>query len=584
MPVPPPLRPDPPRILLLVEPESRPGGGDGARAQRLCELLAAPGVELVRFELSASLSGRPLPDTASFGAVVVDGRAADALGAAAVGQLRDAVANGASLLVLVSPSTGAESELSRWLGVRGTGGQPLGEWFAKVAPSAGCALSARITPEFAVVDRPVCLEAAGCDAVPVLEVSIAFTDRQLMLERRVGAGRAVVCGLGNEAAALGRAELATLLERSITPAGQLAHRSREIGLGVLGYGPYGGMGLYHGLGAAATPGLEMIAACDFDPARRKAAEEEFPGLRPYASVAELASDDDVEVVVVATPPSSHFELARDLLEAGKHVALEKPMCITVAEADALVALARANELVLTVHQSRRFDPDYLAVRRAVGAGLVGELFNVETFVGGFEHPCRAWHSDVSVSGGAVYDWGSHHLDWILQLLGDFPERLVAHGHKRVWHDVTNLDQVRVRLSWADGREAEFLQSDVAGIRRPKFFVQGTAGTIGGHYRPLRQERVEPGVGYVSEQLHHAEAPVDLTLARYEAGYGLIETALPPVPPDRYGFHRNLADHLLFGERLSVTPESAREVVALLEAAQRSTDEGNVPILLERPGD
>ena len=186
-----------------------------------------------------------------------------------------------------------------------------------------------------------------------------------------------------------------------------------------------------------------------------------------------------------------------------------------------------------------------------------------------------------MSGGAVYDWGSHHLDWILQLMGDFPERLIAHGHKRVWRDVTNLDQVRVRLTWSDGREAEFLQSDVSAIRRPKFFLQGTEGTIAGHYRPLRFEHIEPGVGYVAEDSHHAEAPVALTLARYEPGYGLTETRLPPAPADRYGFHRNLADHLLLNEPLAVTPESARDVVALLEAATRSTDEGNVPVVLAR---
>ncbi|HET9092268.1 MAG TPA: Gfo/Idh/MocA family oxidoreductase, partial [Acidimicrobiales bacterium] len=411
--------------------------------------------------------------------------------------------------------------------------------------------------------------------------SIGFAERTVIGTRRVGAGGITVSGLGRHAGSLGHEELRAALRRALVPPSALGGRNGSLGFAVVGYGPYGGMGLYHGLAASATPGLEMIAACDSDPSRRKAAEEEFPGLRPCASVDELAGDDDVDVAMVATPPSTHFELARQLLEAGKHVALEKPMCLTLDEADRLIGLAASNGLALTVHQSRRWDPDFLALRRAVGKGLIGQLFNVETFVGGFEHPCRAWHSEVAVSGGAVYDWGSHHLDWILQLMGDFPERLVAHGHKRVWRDVTNLDQVRVRLTWSDGREAEFLQSDVSAIRRPKFFLQGTEGTIAGHYRPLRFEHIEPGVGYVAEDSHHAEAPVALTLARYEPGYGLTETRLPPAPADRYGFHRNLADHLLLNEPLAVTPESARDVVALLEAATRSTDEGNVPVVLAR---
>ena len=304
-------------------------------------------------------------------------------------------------------------------------------------------------------------------------------------------------------------------------------------------------------------------------------------MRTYASTADLEADDDVNAVVVATPPNSHFDLALSLLRAGKHVALEKPMCFTLQEADVLIEAALATRRTLTVHQSRRWDADFLTVRRCVEGGELGEVFNVETFVGGFEHPCRAWHSEVAVSGGAVYDWGSHHLDWIILLMGAFPVTLTATGHKRVWHDITNLDQVRVRMGFDDGREAEFLQSDLAGFRRPKFYVQGTKGTIVGNYRPVVFERLEPGLGYVSEPAHHAEAPAELRLARYEAGYGLTESMLPSVRPERFGFHRNLADHLLLGEPLAVTPESVRQVVALLEAAQQSTDGGNVPISLTR---
>jgi predicted dehydrogenase len=573
-----PLRPSPPRALLVTI-------GDGCRAEALRTLVPdLSNVELVQAVPGGESGG--VPDPVGFGAVVVDGEAGAHLDAAWVERLDAAARGGTSVLALVtspaaSPSDGT-SRWAQWLGIGTSLPQPAGEWYAKVGPRISHGLTDRVQAEFSIVDQPFVLEPGNDDDIPVLNVSIAFTDRVVMFERRIGAGRLVVSGIGASAQALAHPELSTLLRRSLAPVAALTERTQQLGLAVLGYGPYGGMGLYHGLAANATPGLEMIAACDFDPARRKAAEEEFPGLRPYGSVRELAADDDVGVVIVATPPSTHFELARDLLEAGKHVALEKPMCLTVADADDLLALARSSGLVLTVHQSRRWDPDFLAIRRAVGAGDLGELFSVETFVGGFEHPCRAWHSEVSVSGGAVYDWGSHHLDWILLLMGGFPDRLVAHGHKRVWRDITNLDQVRVHLTWADGREAEFVQSDVAGIRRPKFYVQGTAGTIAGHYRPLRTERVEPGVGYVGEDLHHAEAPVELTLARYEPGYGVTETRLPPVPADRYGFHRNLADHLIFGEPLAVTPESARDVVALLEAAQRSTDEGNVPVTLSRP--
>jgi predicted dehydrogenase len=394
-----------------------------------------------------------------------------------------------------------------------------------------------------------------------------------IVERAIGAGRAVTSGFGGSAD-----ELDTLLQRALRPA-TTAPRSGDVGIAIVGYGPFGGMGYAHGLGIRATDGLELVAVVDPSDERRKAAEDDFPGVTAYAGIDDLVGDSSVDLAIVATPPSAHFELTRTLLRAGKHVACEKPLCLTAAEADELIATAATSERVLTVHQNRRWDADFRAVRRAVRAGLLGELFNVETFVGGFDHPCRAWHSDVEVSGGAVYDWGSHHVDWIVQLLGSAPDRVTTFGHKRVWHDVTNLDQLRLHLSWDDGREAEFFQSDVAAVRRPKFYVQGTAGTLVGEYRPLTFERLEPGRGYVADRPHHAEAPADLRLARYESGYGITETRLPPAPEDRFGFPRNLADHLHLREPLAVTPESVRDVIAVLEASQRSSDAGGTVVHL-----
>src|SRR5439155_24219331 len=101
----------------------------------------------------------------------------------------------------------------------------------------------------------------------------------------------------------------------------------------------------------------------------------------------------------------------------------------------------------------------------------------------------------------------------------------------------------------------------------------------GWYRPVTFERIEPGRGYVAETAHHAEAPADLLLARYESGYGISETRLALPVESRFAFHRNLADHLQLGEPLAVSPESVREVIAVLEAAQRSSDEGNIAVEL-----
>src|SRR5262245_10456079 len=511
-------------------------------------------------------------------AIVVDGRqppqALETLSA-----LRAVVARGVPLLAI---GVGPEDRNGFWadlLGVVADGTPPEGEYYATVT-EAHSHISDRAPREFAIVDRFVPFVPLGAGKA-IVNVRVALRDVPAIVETSVGAGRVVSCGLGNTDDALSTPALAQILARALRP--DLHCCGRNIGVGIVGYGPLGGMGYHHGLGVTETDGLELVAAVDPYLERRKTAETDFPGVRTYAGVSELLGDDDVEVAIVATPPVHHASLALELLQAGKHVACEKPLCLTVAEADRIIAAAAAGDRMLTVYQNRRWDPDFVAIRRAVDAGLLGLVFNVETFVGGYEHPCRTWHSDAAASGGAAYDWGSHHIDWVLQLLGGAPRQVQAHGHKRVWHDVTNLDQLRVRMTWSDGREAEFFQSDVAAVRRPKFYVQGTSGTLVGHYRVVTLEHVEPGRGYVARQMHHAEAPAELLLARYESGYGISETRLPSAPEQPFAFHRNLADHLHLGEPLAVTPASVRQVIGVLEAARRSTEQGGAAVSIDVKG-
>ena len=333
------------------------------------------------------------------------------------------------------------------------------------------------------------------------------------------------------------------------------------------------MGYLHGLAATETDGLALVAAADSVEERLVAARDDFPELIAHDSAEALAADPAVDIAIVATPPVLHAELALTLLRAGKHVVIEKPMCLRRADADLIIATAAEHDRVVTVHQSRRWDRDWLALRQVVDSGEIGDVFNVETFVGGFEHPCRAWHSEESISGGAIYDWGSHHVDWILQLFGSPPARVLCSAHTRVWHDTTNADQLSLWMQWDDGREATFRQSDICAIRRPKFHVEGTRGTIEGHYRPIVADRIVPGRGHVSDVSHHAEAPVDLVVATYDGTLGVRTSTLPPAPSPGWGFHRNLADHLLLGEPLAVQPEQSRDVVAVLEAGHRSGGNG-----------
>jgi predicted dehydrogenase len=248
------------------------------------------------------------------------------------------------------------------------------------------------------------------------------------------------------------------------------------------------------------------------------------------------------------------------LNAGKHVVCEKPFGLHVDEVDRMIDAAASRGLVLTVFQSRRWDPDYIGMREVALSGSIGEPFYLESFIGGHDHPCDFWHSHEPISGGTIYDWGSHYFDWILQLFGDRVHTVAAQAHKRVWHDVTNSDQVRVDLTFAGGAQATFLQSDIAAARKPKWYLLGTQGAVVGDW--------------VDEPVP-ADFPARLTVFR-DTG----EERLTLPRRDEHGFYRNLADHLAWGEPLAVKAEDARRTVAVMEAATLSIARGGAQIKVE----
>jgi predicted dehydrogenase len=472
---------------------------------------------------------------------------------------------GGCVLLAIEPDDDVAASIA---GVAVASDLPCTEWFVTLSDDDAAERLDREVP----ITTPLRILAPIDGGISIAATtSVRFVHHPTIAVRSVGAGRIVTTGIADLVALQRHRTLAPFVARLLSPSTPI--RTTDLGVGVVGYGPFGAMGYLHGLAATETDGLALVAAADSVGQRLVAARTDFPDLVAHDSADSLASDPAVDIAIIATPPVLHAELALALLRAGKHVVIEKPMCLRRQDADDIIRVAAEHDRVVTVHQSRRWDRDWLALRHVIDSGEIGEVFNAETFVGGFEHPCRAWHSEESISGGAIYDWGSHHVDWILQLFGSSPARVLCSTHTRVWHDTTNVDQLGLWMQWDDGREATFRQSDVCAIRRPKFHVEGTRGTIEGHYRPIVADRIVPGRGHVADVSHHAEAPVDLEVATYDGTFGVRTSTLAPAPSPGWGFHRNLADHLLLGEPLAVRPEESRDVVAVLEAGHRSGENG-----------
>ena len=345
-------------------------------------------------------------------------------------------------------------------------------------------------------------------------------------------------------------------------------------VGLLGYGA---IGAEHARAAEQLPGLTLAMVCDRNSERLAQVGTSSPHVDTTAQATDLLSAD-LDLVVVSTPPDTHAEWAVRALEAGKHVVVEKPLSISTREADDVLEAARAAGRRAVTYQNRRFDPDFLAVRHQVETGAVGEVFHTETFIGGYGHPCNYWHSDADVSGGAIYDWGSHIIDQLLTLTSTPIAHVTCLEHKRRWFDVTNADHTSLQIRFVDGTESSFVHSDLAAALKPRWFLLGTDGGLVSEWRSATVvSRNEIGT-LAEDRMAVTDAPPDL----FRIGPDGARTALTLPDPGPHPFHVELVDDLLHRWPMSVTPEQSRRVVAVMEAARESAQLGGAPVMM--PGE
>lgn len=325
---------------------------------------------------------------------------------------------------------------------------------------------------------------------------------------------------------------------------------RVIRCAVIGYGGAFNMGKGHLGWMNATPGLQGVAACDLDPARMEAAKADFPELRTYTSVEGLLADPEVDLVTLITPHNTHAPLSVQCSEAGKHVITEKPMCITLDEADAMIEAGKKAGKMVSVFHNRRWDGDHLAMEEVIDKGLIGDVFRIEACAGGWGHPGYWWRSVKEVSGGHFYDWGAHFLYWMLNLVKDKKLKTVdGYYQKRVWMDVTNEDEVQALIRFDDGAVGSIQMSSIAKVGLPRWRILGTKGAMeddgGGKFKLVTE--------------------VDGLKAEAEVRYK--ET-------DWRAYYGNIADHLLNDAPLEVTAEKARRVIQIIDLAEQSSKAGH----------
>ncbi|MCS7033440.1 MAG: Gfo/Idh/MocA family oxidoreductase [Phycisphaerae bacterium] len=251
-----------------------------------------------------------------------------------------------------------------------------------------------------------------------------------------------------------------------------------IRMGIIGYGRIGAL---HARWIERCGRARVQAVCDITPARREMARA--AGFEVVSEVPALL-ERPLDAILVTSPTSMHFEHGLAALSADRHVMIDKPMALDFAQARCLADEAARRGRVLSVFHNRRWDRDFLTVRQALVQGVFGRVINVESrlgqwasCVGGAAVEYRPqWRTEAAFGGGGLYDWGSHFLDQIWQLLlPDRPVRVFAQLRGNVWS--TDCDDfARVCIDFAGGAVALVEINTTTTRPLPRWHVDGTEGS------------------------------------------------------------------------------------------------------------
>ncbi|MFE0457533.1 Gfo/Idh/MocA family oxidoreductase [Streptomyces sp. NPDC058914] len=343
-------------------------------------------------------------------------------------------------------------------------------------------------------------------------------------------------------------------------------------VGLIGYGLAGSV--FHAPLIAATEGLALDSVVTSNPERQEQARAEFPDVRVSATPEELlARAGDLDLIVIASPNKTHVPLATAALQAGVPVVVDKPIAGTAAEARELAALAEKRGLFLSVFQNRRWDNDFLTLRKLLAEGRLGDVYRFESRFERWRPQLKGgWREsgDPTEIGGLLYDLGSHVVDQALVLFGP------------VTHVYAESD---VRRPGAETDDDTFIALTHANGVRSHLYVSATTAQLGPRFRVLGSE-----AGYVKYGLDPQEAALREGLrpgpawgtepeslwGRVGAGESPLTgggSPVPTLPGDYPAYYAAVAKALTDGGPNPVTALEAAAALDVLEAARRSARDG-----------
>jgi len=349
-----------------------------------------------------------------------------------------------------------------------------------------------------------------------------------------------------------------MARKSKKPSYATFKKPSDIKVGVIGYGGAFNMGRGH-LNEMKKAGMTPFAVCEIDPARLEVAQADFPGIETYDSLSKMLKQSDVDLIVHITPHNLHYKLAAQCVKAGKHVVTEKPFVVTTSEADKLIALAEQHNVMVSTYHNRHWDGWILkAVEQIIDKQAIGDVFRAEIHWGGHSMPKDWWRTSRSISGGVMYDWGVHLLEYTLQIMrAPIVEvsGFAVEGYwkskapkKFKWRGDMNEDEASAIVRLEDGSMINLSVSHLDTSGRPPIQFHGTKG---------------------SYTIHMWGDQEGFIIKKPNAKGQIVEKKGKHAKGRQHLFYQNIADHLTGQADLVITPQWARRPIHILDLAARS---------------
>jgi scyllo-inositol 2-dehydrogenase (NADP+) len=360
-------------------------------------------------------------------------------------------------------------------------------------------------------------------------------------------------------------------------------------VGLIGFGFAGRV--FQSNAIEAVEGLELAAIVQRSGSEAAAA---FPHAKIVPSVDALLADASIQLVVVATPNASHLPIARQCLLAGRHVVIDKPFALSSGEAAELIQLARERERLLSVYQNRRWDGDFLTVRKLLDGDQLGRLVQFESHYDRYRQAPRlhAWREDGSPGGGVLFDLGAHLVDQALVLFG-VPQsvwasvRLEREGARSddafdiYLHYPASLAQLSASSASSSLSSSGLVPSGLGVWLRATCLARapGARFTLNGTLGTFRKFGIDPQEAHLlagdlfSSKPWGLENPEHWGTLTTDEGGDPVSTRIPTEAGDYRSYYINVRDALHGNAALEVTPLQAWRTIRTLEMALESSRSG-----------